>query len=187
MDWSNWIDPLAAGIGALIGGSMSAYLRAYLEEKGKRLATHEDIENVLEEVRAVTRETETIKAQISADFWNRQAVWNQRRDLYVEVLQAIVDYRKLIVIDPVNAAWKTEYGSMLARLKRLLALSHIFLGADGRKAFSTFYGQITELDTFDGAGDIIHTFEITLIRAARKDLGVNLEWLSAQPPGNSAK
>jgi hypothetical protein len=91
-------------------------------------------------------------------------------------LQAIADYRKLIgVDDPVNAEWKTEYASMLARLKRLLALSHIFFGTNGRRAFATFYGQIAELETFEGTGAIIHTFEITLIAAARKDLGVNLE------------
>jgi hypothetical protein len=176
MDVTVWINLFAAGFGGLAGGSLSAYFKGYLGEKGKRLATHEDIEGVLKEVRAVTHETETIKAQISADARNRETVWNQRRDIYGEVLQAIDDYRKIIGVgDPVGEAWKAEYASILARLKRLLALSHIFLGTEGRKAFSVFYGQISGLDTLDGVGAIIHTFEISLIRAARSDLRVDLE------------
>ena len=42
---------------------------------------------MLKEVKAVTRETETIKAQISGDLWLRQTVWNQKRDVYVNVLK----------------------------------------------------------------------------------------------------
>jgi hypothetical protein len=206
MDLTKWFaDLIAAGVGGLIGGSVGAYFKGYSEEKGrhlatyedivsllaqergkayeqetgKRLATHDDIENVLKEVRIVTRETETIKAQVSADTWNRQTVWNQRRDLYGEIFQAIADYRKLMSIDPVNEAWKEEYRSILGCLKRLLALSHIFLGKDGRTAFSTFFEKLVEPAAFDdGRGDVleaIQTFEITLIRAARRDLGVNLE------------
>ncbi len=50
------------------------------------MATHEDIENVLTEVGLVTTKTEEIKAQISGDLWNRQTRWNQKRDVYGELL-----------------------------------------------------------------------------------------------------
>ena len=58
-----------------------------MTEKGKRLATREDIEHVLSEVRAVTKETETIKAQIGSDLWLRQTVWGHKREAYVNILK----------------------------------------------------------------------------------------------------
>jgi hypothetical protein len=115
MDWTQWIaDLLAAGIGGLIGGTLGAYFKsywtekgknlatyediktllaeergkAYEQEKGKRLATHEDIQNVLAEVRSVTRETESIKAQIGSDLWTRQRVWEQKREIYSNLLKS---------------------------------------------------------------------------------------------------
>ncbi|HYI92532.1 MAG TPA: hypothetical protein VEX68_03235 [Bryobacteraceae bacterium] len=49
--------------------------KGYGEEKGKRLATHEDIENALREVHLVTEKTETIKAQIRTvcGCWRRRS------------------------------------------------------------------------------------------------------------------
>ena len=112
MHWPNFWTQLAGGsIGALVGGPAVAFLngyyskkgeraliheelprileeergKAYEQERGKQLATHEDIENVLRELNAVTRETETIRAQISGDLWLRQTVLNQKRDIYVNV------------------------------------------------------------------------------------------------------
>ena len=176
MDWPNFWTQLAGGlIGALVGGSAIAYFNGYYSEKGRRLATHEDIDNVVNELRLVTKETETIKARVGSEAWAWQAVWNQRRDLYAEALQTIVEYRKLLTSRVLDEAWQAEYGLMLSNLKRLLALSLIFCGADGHKAFSTFYEEITGLETLDGAGLIIHGFEVAVVKAARKDLGVNCE------------
>lgn len=47
------------------------YLSGYAEEKGKRLAK-EDIDNVIEQVRAVTLETESIRTQMQSGLWERQ-------------------------------------------------------------------------------------------------------------------
>lgn len=113
-DLTMWMtDLLAAGIGGLIGGTVGSYSKGYStkkgenlanyedlpsllkqefakafeQETGKRLATHQDIENVLREVRAVTIETETIRTQIGADFWARQMVWQQKREIYFNILK----------------------------------------------------------------------------------------------------
>jgi hypothetical protein len=48
---------LCAGVGAYFGG--------YLKKKGVNLATHEDIDKVLDQVRAVTTTTKEIEAKIS--------------------------------------------------------------------------------------------------------------------------
>jgi hypothetical protein len=66
-----------------------AYREAFEGEAGKRLASHQDIENVLSEVRKVTTETESIKAQISGDVWLRQAVWLQKREAYAALLKSL--------------------------------------------------------------------------------------------------
>jgi len=70
---------------------------AYEQEKGRRVATHEDIENVLNEVHAVTEKTETIKAQISGDLWLLQTVWNQKRDVYRNVLKCSHRFKDKLV------------------------------------------------------------------------------------------
>jgi len=62
-------------------------LRAADEERGKRLATHEDIENVLHEVKLVTRETEQIKASVSQKAQTYLRAWEERRNLYVKLAE----------------------------------------------------------------------------------------------------
>ena len=80
---------IAFNILAVLVAVWKPFFGAYMGEKGKRLATKEDIERVLVEVRLVTREQETIKASISGDLWNRQMVLTQKRDLYVRVLRVL--------------------------------------------------------------------------------------------------
>jgi hypothetical protein len=102
-------------IGALVGGSFVAWIGGYYSEKGKRkllieewpkimaearkksyeeeigkrLATKEDIDNVLAQVRAVTRETERVKAEISGGLWQEQWHKTQKRDAYVRLIDAL--------------------------------------------------------------------------------------------------
>jgi len=64
-------------------------LEGYLPEKGKRLATTEDIEKVLREVELVTAKTEQIRAQFGDTAWRRQTLWNERRALYRDVFRSI--------------------------------------------------------------------------------------------------
>lgn len=63
--------------------------KSYEEETGKRLATKDDIGNVLEQVRMVTKETEIIRAQISSGLWQRQWHLTQKRDCYVRLIDAL--------------------------------------------------------------------------------------------------
>jgi len=105
---------LGAGIGCIVGLALNNYLKglfgkageidanssrieqlaakafreAFESEAGKRLASRQDVDNVLSEVRNVTRETESIKAQISGEAWLKQTVWMQKRNAYGELLKA---------------------------------------------------------------------------------------------------
>src|SRR5258708_12726797 len=69
---------LYLGVTFLISGG-GAFFGAYLKEKAKRVATHEDIENVLKEVRETTKAAKEIEAQISEKVWDRQKRWEVTR------------------------------------------------------------------------------------------------------------
>src|ERR1035437_6281495 len=92
MDWGCGGWPAFGGLALLnlvYVAIWKPYLDSYMGEKGKRLATKEDINQVLTEVRLVTSETETIKATISGGLWHRQMILGQKRDLYTQVLDVL--------------------------------------------------------------------------------------------------
>lgn len=75
---------IALGLVALVAG-LGAYFGSYLKTKGKNLATHEDIDKVLVEVRATTQATKEIEARISDNVWDRQKRWEMKRDVLFEM------------------------------------------------------------------------------------------------------
>lgn len=68
--------PLIAGFGGWLG----SFLNGYSSEKGKNLATHEDIDKLVNQVRIVTQTTKDIEAKISDQVWDRQRRWELKRD-----------------------------------------------------------------------------------------------------------
>lgn len=84
LSWAHVFVPfLSAGAGAYLGG--------YLKKKGENLATHEDINNLNEQVRVVTTTTKEIEAKISNEMWNRQKRWEMKREVLFEVAKSIAD------------------------------------------------------------------------------------------------
>jgi hypothetical protein len=86
------MDALAAliklGFTALVGG-LAGYFGSYLKRKGENAATHEDINKLTDQVRAVTTVTEQIKTQISGEAWNRERQWEIRRDVFLDAMRAL--------------------------------------------------------------------------------------------------
>jgi hypothetical protein len=66
-----------------IGG----FLKSYMSKKGEDLATHEDIEKLVDQMRAVTTATKEIEAKISGEVWDRQKRWELRRDLLLDAVK----------------------------------------------------------------------------------------------------
>src|ERR1700689_1834778 len=64
---------LFAGVGAFLG--------SYLKRKGENLATQEDIDKLVRQIRAVTEATKEIEAKISNDMWDRQKRWEMKREV----------------------------------------------------------------------------------------------------------
>lgn len=82
------MDSLTAwGMGSLttaICGGVGLYLGAYLRKKGENLATHEDIDGLVEQVRAVTRVTKEIEAKVSGEVFSRERLWELRRSILLD-------------------------------------------------------------------------------------------------------
>jgi len=72
-----------------ISAGGGAYLGSYLKKKGENLATKEDIDGVVEQVKAVTKATKEIEAKISNDVWDRQKQWELKREAVYVVMQAM--------------------------------------------------------------------------------------------------
>jgi hypothetical protein len=77
------------GVMSLIGGWFGSFLGAYLKKKGENLATHEDIDKVVEQMKAITQATKTIESNISDKSWDRQRHWELKRDAVFAVMQAL--------------------------------------------------------------------------------------------------
>ncbi|MGC2282950.1 MAG: hypothetical protein WA603_23270 [Candidatus Acidiferrales bacterium] len=63
------------------------FLKSYMSQKGENLATHEDIEKLVDQMRAVTTATKEIEAKISDEVWDRQKRWELRRDLLLDAVK----------------------------------------------------------------------------------------------------
>jgi hypothetical protein len=83
---SGKIDAITLKVDAIV---KQEFEKARAIEGGRRLATHEDVQNVLAEVRVVTRETETIKARISDELWNKQKRLELKVSVYQELLGSL--------------------------------------------------------------------------------------------------
>jgi len=79
---------LKLGLFALFAG-MGGFIGAYLKRKGENLATHEDINQLVQQVRAVTTATKEIEAKISSEVWDKQKQWELKRDALFEVTKRI--------------------------------------------------------------------------------------------------
>ena len=72
-----------------ISAGAGAYLGSYLKKKGANLATREDLDDLVEQMSAVTQATKAIEAQISDQAWNKQRHWEMKRDALFSAVQAL--------------------------------------------------------------------------------------------------
>lgn len=80
---------LATLFGVALFGGAGAYLGTYLREKGKNLATREDIDRVV-------RKTEEIKAEVGAEAWLREKRWAIKWECYSEIVESLGELHTLI-------------------------------------------------------------------------------------------
>jgi hypothetical protein len=100
------MEPAVLSLLTIIGAGISAYFGAYLKKKGENLATHEDINKVLVEVRATTQATKEIEAKISDEVWDRQKRWELKREVLFEAMRRVADIDE--VLNTLNAILQVE-------------------------------------------------------------------------------
>jgi len=79
------IDLIWKYAGLFVTTALGAYLGSYLKKKGENLATHEDIDKLVNQVSAVTVATKQIEARISNQTWQRE----RRAELQLKAIDAV--------------------------------------------------------------------------------------------------
>jgi hypothetical protein len=68
---------------------LGAFLGSYIKRKGEHLATKEEFDDLLTQVRKTTQATEQIRATLSSKVWFSQQQWVIREKHYVDLLRHV--------------------------------------------------------------------------------------------------
>jgi hypothetical protein len=119
------------GIEAVVAGIvvfllLKVFLPGYLSEKGKNLATREDFHTLLEQLKKTTKETESIKVELSSRHWLNQQQWSIREKRYTDLLSNLTRL-KLSLQDRNNYYMEpgSEHDSSLSENEHFNELSRI--------------------------------------------------------------
>jgi hypothetical protein len=182
---------VSAGAGAYFGG--------YLKTKGENFATHEDIDKLVDQVRAVTTTTKEIEAKISNEVWERQRQWEIKREAVFESMKQLGAFQHhlhdLVLayeadINAPRGQWhdvKSEaeaktYAEALGSLAQAKMLAMVVCGPEVRTGFDQLEGlairawnnlKQKDLQAAFTLQDefILKMYEVA--RLMRKDLGVD--------------
>jgi hypothetical protein len=191
MDWTWLYVIVGTGASALLNFLVlyfwKPWAQAYAGEKAKNVARKEDLDKILLEVRAVTAATESIKADINGGLWERQMCWNQKRDLYAELMKKTHELLNCNTNLRVAIAGSRALSGELARVEQarrdlhsLVGMSFIFANTQCMNALREYFLDFERVSS--GAEDNAlaeqqrtATLQGKLIAAARTDLGLEIE------------
>jgi hypothetical protein len=185
---------LVIAIAAIAAGG--AYLGSYLQEKGRNLATREDLDRIVNQVQQLTRATEEIKAQISGELWVQQERWKRRSELYVEILRILIRIKGATIgmDDGAKARDREEvtrqakaHNDALDQLADATAISQIILGPVATTALDNMAREWSTIRSVVEAArgippseadtrrylEAINRAHQLLVKAAKDDLGLN--------------
>src|ERR1700690_435157 len=83
--------PILTTIGVYALARFTKVLDAYAEERAKLLAQFHNLDKLVEQTKTLTAMTETIKARVSDEVWDRQMRWTAKRDMYFKVVECLSD------------------------------------------------------------------------------------------------
>jgi hypothetical protein len=73
------------------------YVASYMKKKGENLATHEDIDKLVDQMKAVTQATKEIEAKISGEVWDRQKRWEMKREVIFEAIKRVANADEVLL------------------------------------------------------------------------------------------
>jgi hypothetical protein len=147
--WNGLLSGVAgSGVVVVIFGFwLKFYFGPYLTQKAKNLATHEDIQRLVAQV----RETERVKAEITDSTWDRQARWTYKRDLYIRLVECMTTLIGLESKCRTSEEWNKpveglyrEWGEQMIELVKLSEIASFVL-SDG--AYKTLMNLRRTKDT----------------------------------------
>jgi|SRR5579862_3440552 len=142
-----WSALTGSGVVAVVFGFwFKSFFGPYLSQKAKNLATHEDIQKLVDQV----RETERVKAEISDRIWDRQRRWDVKKEMYVDAYAAVHKLADKLVA--------------LTHLKRAMVRQEI----DGGEALAAALNEMRK--DLDQLGKISFVAPLFLSDAASKSL-----------------
>jgi len=80
----------------LVMAACGTFLVAYLKQRGKRYATKEEFDELLEELRKNTEAVEEIKTKFSEKFWINQQIWVKKQEAYNSIFALLLNIRKYV-------------------------------------------------------------------------------------------
>jgi hypothetical protein len=83
------------GLNFIVSG-FGAYCGLYLRQMGHSLATQEDTNKLLDQMRAVKKSTQVIEAKISTEVWDKQKLWELKRDVLFEATRRVGEIEELL-------------------------------------------------------------------------------------------
>lgn len=78
---------------AFLIARFKSYFESYLKKKAANLATKEDYESLLEQLRKTTKETEGIKIELAKGNWLHQQSWILKEKYYSGLLEALYNFQ----------------------------------------------------------------------------------------------
>lgn len=173
------VDLLFAALGFLFGMVLAPYLRSYSMKKGENLATHEDINKLVDQVKAVTEATKSIEAEISKGLWDKQKRWEMKRQVLFEAARrvseiddAILSFSILMKEDHAKRkAWEAqrpshdeEFGWLEVKSERLPKWSKASTEFDESRAFVRITCSTEASQAFSELGTIVNNTAAALTK-----------------------
>jgi len=194
---------LAVAVVTFLSGGTGAYLGSYLRKKGENLATHEDINKLVDQVSAVTTATKQIETKISSDLWDRQKQWELKREILFDAAKKLsaIDNRLLslhtfwehlshgkIVGEEsriqLESKYVTEWHDSMRSFEETESLIFVTCSKETMRAFAEFTDLLRNASSKIVSGDL-ETYTrtkaergkiIALVRIQiRKELGINFD------------
>ncbi len=188
------ISVLSAGVGAFVG--------AYLKRKGESLATHEDFQTVLTELKETTRTTKEIENKISDAVWDRQKRWEMKRDTLIDIATKAAAAKDTLVqlhaihltnstevkCSPMRVAKQIEVGAAWEtasnELSRMVVIASLACDAEVRTALADFtmFTSDISVEIIGGHPEVLTTRTSdfatkynAITKAMRKEIGNDSE------------
>lgn len=182
---------VTAGLGAFVG--------AYLRKSGENRAANENFAAIREQLKTTTRDTESIKQQLTGNAWRIQQQWSAREQYYSKLLTHLHYFR--LVLDDLSDYYMepggehtpdSEMGERFQRLQsdastsfteveRLLGPAALFLSSEAvaslRKLIAEHWGlanfdAICTADYVSGATKLASAAYDQVLKEARVHLGI---------------